>query len=100
MSASNHHISSTAMEIQYTGLTHTLQTAAVAALIFAVCALLPRLNYKSQLAKLPVFGGPASGEKQRQAYLNSAKKMYLDGYAKVRKRDQYLKLLATNAYIV
>ncbi|KAF9698203.1 hypothetical protein EKO04_003691 [Ascochyta lentis] len=70
------------MEIQYTGLSHTLQTAAIAALIFAVCTLLPKLNYRSQLAKLPVFGGPASGEKQRQAYLTSAKKMYLDGYEK------------------
>ncbi|KAJ4994467.1 cytochrome P450 [Stagonosporopsis vannaccii] len=70
------------MEIQYTGVAHTLQTAAIAALIFAVCALLPKLNYRSQLAKLPVFGGPASGEKQRQAYLNSAKKIYLDGYEK------------------
>lgn len=71
------------MEIQYTGLAHTLQTAAIAALIFAVCALLPKLNYKSQLARLPVFGGSAGGEKQRQAYLKSAKRMYSDGYEKV-----------------
>lgn len=71
------------MEIQYTGLAHTLQTAAIAALIFAVCAALPKLNYRSQLAKLPVFGGSNVGEKQRQAYLTSAKKMYLDGYEKV-----------------
>lgn len=71
------------MNIQYTGLVHTLQTAAVAALIFAACALLPRLNYRSQLAKLPVFGGPATGEKQRQAYLKSAKIIYFSGYEKV-----------------
>ena len=71
------------MEVHYTGLAHTLQTAAVAALIFAICALLPKLNYRSHLAKLPVFGGPASGEKQRQAYLTSAKKIYFDGYEKV-----------------
>ncbi|KAF2622679.1 cytochrome P450 monooxygenase-like protein, partial [Macroventuria anomochaeta] len=77
-----HHTSSTAMELQYTGLAHTIQTAAIAALLFAACALLPKLNYRSHLAKLPVFGGSASGEKQRQAYLNSAKKMYLDGYEK------------------
>src|SRR5690242_38541 len=72
------------MEIQYTSFAHTLQTAAIAALIFAACALLPKFNYRSQLAKLPVFGGSASGEKQRQAYLKSAKKMYLEGYEKVR----------------
>lgn len=73
------------MGIQYTELAHTLQKAAVAVLIFAVCAFLPKLNYRSHMAKLPVFGGPASGEKQRQAYLNSAKKMYLEGYEKVNK---------------
>ena len=71
------------MEEQHVELAHILQTAAVAALLFAVCALLPKLNYRSHLTKLPVFGGPASGEKQRQAYLYSAKKMYLDGYVKV-----------------
>ncbi|KAH6618782.1 cytochrome P450 monooxygenase-like protein [Boeremia exigua] len=70
------------MELQYTGLAHTLQTAAIAALIFVVCAFLPKLNYKSQLAKLPIFGGSSSGEKQRQAYLSSAKKMYIEGYEK------------------
>jgi hypothetical protein len=73
------------MEIHYAELVHTLQTTAVAVLVFAVCALLPKLNYRSHLAKLPVFGGPASGEKQRQAYLYSAKKMYLEGYEKVNK---------------
>ncbi|KAF3048253.1 hypothetical protein E8E12_011510 [Didymella heteroderae] len=54
------------MELQYAGLAHSLQTAVIAAL----------------LAKLPLFGGPATGEKQRQTYLNSAKKIYLSGYEK------------------
>lgn len=70
------------MEIQYTGLSHTLQTAVVAALIFAVCALVPKLSYRSHLAKLPTFGGLDSKEKQRQAYLLSAKSIYNDGYQK------------------
>jgi hypothetical protein len=65
-----------------TQLSHTLQTAAIAALIFAVCAYLPKLQYRSQLAKLPVFGG-SSGEEKRQAYLKSAKNMYQEGYTKV-----------------
>ena len=71
------------MDVQYLGLAHTLQTAAIAALIFAACALVPKLNYKSQLSKLPVFGAEASGEKQRQVYLQHAKRIYLEGYAKV-----------------
>lgn len=72
------------MELQFAGLAHSLQTAVIAALILAACTLLPKLNYRSQLARLPVFGGPATGEKQRQTYLNSAKKIYLSGYEKVR----------------
>ena len=72
------------MELQYAGLAHSVQTAVIAALIFAACAFLPKLNYKAQVAKLPVFGGPKSGEKQRQTFLNSAKKIYISGYEKVR----------------
>lgn len=70
------------MEAQYLGLAHTLQTAAIAALIFAACALLPKLNYRSQLSKLPVFGAEASGEKQRQVFLQHAKRIYREGYVK------------------
>lgn len=73
------------MEVQYSGLAHTLQTAAIAVLIFVICAYIPKLNYKSQLAKLPVFGGPTSGEKQRQHFLYHAKTIYLEGYKKVHK---------------
>ena len=72
------------MEFQtLAGLSHTLQTTVVAILIFAGCAYLPKLNYRSQLAKLPVLGGSTTGEKQRQTYLSSAKKMYDEGYTKV-----------------
>lgn len=78
----SHHFSPTAMEVQYSGLAHTLQTVAIATLVFAACALLPKLNYRSKMAKLPVFGGQASGEKQRQTFLFNAKKIYLDGYEK------------------
>ncbi|KAI4626023.1 uncharacterized protein J4E87_001498 [Alternaria ethzedia] len=62
-------------------LTHTLQTVAIATLFFAVCAYVPKLKRKAQLGSLPVLGGE-TGEKHRQAYLTSAKKMYEDGYAK------------------
>jgi hypothetical protein len=72
------------MEFQnFAGLAHTLQTAAIAALIFAACAYIPKLKYRAQLAKLPVFSGANGGEKHRQGYLNSAKVLYKEGYQKV-----------------
>lgn len=71
------------METQsYAGLTHTLQTVAIATLIFALCACIPKLDYRLKLAKLPVFGA-SSSEKQRQLYIKSAKQIYSDGYKKV-----------------
>ncbi|KAF1935949.1 ent-kaurene oxidase [Clathrospora elynae] len=71
------------MELQtLAGLLHTLQTVAIAALIFVVCAYFPILQYRLQLARLPVFSGSETGEKQRQAYLDSAKDMYKEGYVK------------------
>ncbi|CAO2651171.1 Nn.00g094680.m01.CDS01 [Neocucurbitaria sp. VM-36] len=68
----------------FAGLSHTLQTVVLAILIFAVCAYFPKLNYRAQLAKLPVLGGPTGGEKQRQTYLSSARNMYDEGYIKFR----------------
>jgi hypothetical protein len=74
---------STAMDLlNLTQLTHTLQTAAIAALIFAICAYVPKLKRKAQLGSIPTLSGLQGGEKQRQAYLASAKKMYEDGYTK------------------
>lgn len=57
------------------GLAHTLQTVAIAGLIFAVCAYLPKLKYRSQLSKLPTL---SSG-----GYLTSAREKYKEGYQKV-----------------
>jgi hypothetical protein len=71
------------MASHYVELSYAFQTAAVAALILAVCALLPKLKHYSKLSKLPVLGGSASGEKQRQKFMASAKEMYMDGYTKV-----------------
>ncbi|KAH7090346.1 ent-kaurene oxidase [Paraphoma chrysanthemicola] len=71
------------MEFQtFSGLAHTLQTAAVAALIFAVCACIPKLTYRAKLASLPTLGQSNSGEKHRQNYLSSAKSIYKEGYQK------------------
>jgi hypothetical protein len=72
------------METQsYAGLSHTLQTVAIATLIFAVCAFIPKLDYRLKLAKLPLFGASSSGEKQRQIFIKSAREIYNDGYKKV-----------------
>jgi hypothetical protein len=71
------------METQtFARLSHTLQTAAIAALIFAVCAYLPKLKNKSQLRRLPALSDAETGEKQRQSFLKSAKNMYPEGHAK------------------
>jgi predicted transposase YbfD/YdcC len=66
------------------GMAHTLQTVAIAALIFVACAYIPKLKQRAQLAKLPVFEGSTGGEKHRQGYLKSAKDLYNEGYQKVR----------------
>jgi hypothetical protein len=67
---------SAAMEFQtIAGLAHTLQTAAVAALIFAACTYIPRLRQRAQLAKLPTISS--------ESYLKSAKELYKEGYQKV-----------------
>ncbi|PSN58628.1 cytochrome P450 monooxygenase-like protein [Corynespora cassiicola Philippines] len=68
------------MEIQYMSTAHVLKTAAIAALMWAVCAFIANVNHRSQLAKLPAFDETVNGEKKRQAYLYSARKLYLDGY--------------------
>ncbi len=83
MVRSQSHGSTTVMEIQYTTIAHILKTAATAALIWAVCAIIAKINHKSHLARLPALHGTGSAEKQRQAYLYSAKKLYFDGYEKV-----------------
>jgi hypothetical protein len=76
---------SAAMEAQSLfGLAHTFQTVAVATLVIAVCAYIPKLRHQAQLAKLPVLDESTKGEKHYQKYLQSAKDMYMEGYQKVR----------------
>lgn len=65
-------------------IVRTLQTTAIAAVIFAACVLLPKLQTKAQLGKLP-SASPDSGEKARQAFMASAKKLYRDGYHNVQR---------------
>ncbi|KAF2636430.1 cytochrome P450 monooxygenase-like protein [Massarina eburnea CBS 473.64] len=66
----------------FASYSHHLQTVAIATIFFAICLLFPKLTYQTSLAKLPLFGNWESGEKQRQLYLNHAKKIYSAGYEK------------------
>jgi hypothetical protein len=69
------HSKSAVMEIQtLVGLAHTLQTVAIAALIFAACTFILKLRHRAQLAKLPSISG--------DGYLTSAKELYREGYQK------------------
>lgn len=67
----------------FTGMAHTIQTATLAALVFAVVAVIPKLLHRAHLAKLPAYSGVLDGEKHRQGYLKSAKELYSEGYRKV-----------------
>ena len=73
------------MDTQVLGnLSQTLSTAAIAAFIFAVFVYIPKIQRKIQLSKLPVLSvNDKWGEKQRQEYLTSARKLYEEGHAKV-----------------
>lgn len=78
------------MDVQtFTGLTHTLQTVAVAALLFAACVYLPKIDQNAHVAKLPAFHKAISSETHRKEYLKSAKRMYREGYEKVSSSDMF-----------
>ena len=64
---------------------HTLQTVALATLIFAVCIFFSQINFYAQFRKIPAYTGNRGSSKKRQtAYLESARKFYEDGYKQVR----------------
>ncbi len=72
------------MDIQtFAGFSHSLQTIAAAVLVFVICAYVPTLTYTFKVTRLPVFGGPRTGEKQRQKFMSSAKSIYEEAYTKV-----------------
>lgn len=72
------------METQlYTLPAHTVQAILSVVLLFVLLAYLSNLNYKVKLTKIPLFGGESGGEKQRQFFLTSARKIYTEGYRKV-----------------
>jgi hypothetical protein len=62
---------------------HTLQTVAFTALFLAACLLFPQVKFWLQLSKLPLLDDSSTGKKQRTAYMQSAKRMYAEGYEKV-----------------
>ncbi|KAH6611683.1 ent-kaurene oxidase [Boeremia exigua] len=72
--------------ISFNGAGHTLQTVAVASLIFSAFLLLSNLRDRFQLAKLPELKSCNSSEQHRMAYMQSALKMYSDGYRQFKDR--------------
>jgi hypothetical protein len=68
----------------FSGVGHALRTAAIAALIFAVCAYFPKLKVRMQLAKLPRFDGETGQGTSSQNLLLSSKVLYSEGYERVR----------------
>ncbi|EUC27499.1 hypothetical protein COCCADRAFT_41791 [Bipolaris zeicola 26-R-13] len=64
-----------------TQLTYVLQAVIIATVILTVCIYVPSFKRKIRLRSLPVLSS-LSGERQRRAYLKSARRMYQYGYAK------------------
>lgn len=67
----------------FAGLAHSLQTAAIAAIILVVCISIPKLKHRAQLSRLPTLGECMTGDKNRKDYLESARQLYAEGYRKV-----------------
>ena len=64
----------------YVGITYTLQTAAIAALVFVLFTFAPKLKQQFQLAKIPAL---SKSKDARTGLLKSVKEIYIDGYKKV-----------------
>jgi hypothetical protein len=69
--------------LTFARMAHTLQTAAIAALVFALFTYVPRIKQRIQLAKLPAFTASKDGDNHGKGYLKSAKDMYSEAYQKV-----------------
>ncbi|OGM49897.1 hypothetical protein ABOM_001529, partial [Aspergillus bombycis] len=71
------------MDGQYISeISHNVQTATWAVVVFAAFVLISRVHYQAQLAKLPAFEIGKGNEKWRRTYLESARKLYQEGYKK------------------
>ncbi|KAJ5350813.1 hypothetical protein N7541_008540 [Penicillium brevicompactum] len=69
------------MENPYaSGIVRALQTTALVAVVFGSFVFISWLNHKIQLGKLPVIDVHAGGDEWRKTYLQSARKLYRDGY--------------------
>ncbi|KAE8141328.1 cytochrome P450 [Aspergillus pseudotamarii] len=63
-------------------LLQNLETAIWAILAFTTFVLISQVHYRAQLAKLPSFDIDGGNEIWRRAYLESARKLYQEGYKK------------------
>lgn len=79
------HLQNTTMDPQnVNGFSHTLTTVMIASLIFSAFVLLSKFRHQLAMVKLPAYKSLGSSEQHRLAYMQSALKMYSDGYTQVK----------------
>jgi hypothetical protein len=79
------------------GVSQTLQTVAIATIIFSACLFLSQVNFRAQLAMamLPAVAQPGNREKKRLSYLHAAKGLYAQGYKQVSVSEEIDQIIAT-----
>ena len=73
--------------VSLTSFSHTLSTITVASLILSACLLFSKFRERSLLTKLPALQASGSSKQHRLAFMESALKMYSDGYKQVTTYD-------------
>lgn len=66
--------------LTYAKMAHTLQTAAIAALVIVLFTFAPKLKQQFQLARIPAL---SKSKDARTGLLKSVKEIYVEGYKKV-----------------
>ncbi|KAH6875624.1 cytochrome P450 monooxygenase-like protein [Alternaria rosae] len=73
--------------LTYVKITYTLQTAAIAALVFVLFTFAPKLKQQFQLAKIPAL---SKSKDARTGLLKSVKEIYIEGYKKFKDGVYYM----------
>lgn len=73
------------MELEIAGLSQTLQTAAIASLVFAILVLIPQISFAKSLRNFPAYEYD-DRSKKRSTYFSQGKRLYQEGYAKFKEQ--------------
>lgn len=68
----------------FTDVAHALQLLSFISLAAVLCIYLQTLHFHSQIRNLPAFHKGINSEAHRKEYLKSAKRLYREGYEKVK----------------